>query len=360
MASSRPSPPCSSAPSLFLASPWIANGIYNNPACVTPLRYVAFAIPPACHHHGGAGRVLGLPDHAAERPDRADAGPDPPGGAHRRSPSGPVPASTGVLRAFVVVPYITACSPSCGWRAGRGPQVAAAHRAPADHAVLVSVAWVATFTTQGLLWLDLLILPALHLGRRAGHLQRGDQRRRAGHLRHEPDQPVARAPHRRPDPAQGAAPPRHRLQGGGQLDAALLAALLRHHPDLPPPPARAVRHRLRRRRRRHRHPGPRQAERRRDRSLRDDAQPGRPQQAGPDRQRRRPGPQRLVEPGPHPDLRHPWRGGRVDRLAARRQRRPGPSRCAGASCRRGRSTRARPSRWPRSRGRSSPRSSCGR
>ena len=32
---------------LYALSDWIANGIYDNPELVTPLRYVAFAVPPA-------------------------------------------------------------------------------------------------------------------------------------------------------------------------------------------------------------------------------------------------------------------------------------------------------------------------
>ena len=31
---------------LFLASPWLSNTLYNEPGLVTPLRFVAFAIPP--------------------------------------------------------------------------------------------------------------------------------------------------------------------------------------------------------------------------------------------------------------------------------------------------------------------------
>ena len=66
----------------------------------------------------------------------------------------------GVLWAFVVIPYIT-CLLALLWLfvLARGPHVAP--RSERRQIMrFASVAWVATFTTQGLLWLDLLILPA--------------------------------------------------------------------------------------------------------------------------------------------------------------------------------------------------------
>jgi O-antigen/teichoic acid export membrane protein len=66
----------------------------------------------------------------------------------------------GVLWAFVVIPYIT-CLLALLWLfvLARGPQVAP--RSERRQILrFASVAWVATFTTQGLLWLDLLLLPA--------------------------------------------------------------------------------------------------------------------------------------------------------------------------------------------------------
>ena len=70
-----------------------------------------------------------------------------------------MPASTGVLQAFVVVPYITAVL-ALVWLAVlvRGPHVTPRF-ASKEIMRFSSVAWLATFTTQGLLWVDQLILP---------------------------------------------------------------------------------------------------------------------------------------------------------------------------------------------------------
>ena len=65
----------------------------------------------------------------------------------------------GVLRAFVVVPYITAVL-ALIWLAVlmRGPRIAARFES-GEIMRFASVAWLATFTTQALLWVDQLILP---------------------------------------------------------------------------------------------------------------------------------------------------------------------------------------------------------
>ena len=65
-----------------------------------------------------------------------------------------------MLQAFVVVPYITAVL-ALVWLAVlvRGPQDHAPLRVAARSCGSRRVAWLATFTTQGLLWVDQLILP---------------------------------------------------------------------------------------------------------------------------------------------------------------------------------------------------------
>ena len=66
---------------------------------------------------------------------------------------------TGVLQAFVVVPYITAVL-ALIWLVvlPRGPHVKPRF-ASREIMHFKSLAWLATFTTQGLLWVDQLILP---------------------------------------------------------------------------------------------------------------------------------------------------------------------------------------------------------
>jgi hypothetical protein len=144
---------------LFLASPWLSNTLYNEPGLVTPLRFVAFAIPP------GALTAVALAACSGFRTMRPNAliglMLDPIlrlvliVGALQLGLG-----LDGVLWAFVVIPYIT-CLLALLWLfvLARGPQVAP--RSERRQIMrFASVAWVATFTTQGLLWLDLLILPA--------------------------------------------------------------------------------------------------------------------------------------------------------------------------------------------------------
>ena len=127
---------------------------------MTPLRYVAFAIPP------GAVTAVALAACSGFRTMRPNAliglMLDPIlrlvliVGALQLGLG-----LDGVFRAFVLIPYIT-CLLALMWLAvlARGPQ-RSVRRAPARQIMrFASVAWLATFTTQGLLWLDLLILPA--------------------------------------------------------------------------------------------------------------------------------------------------------------------------------------------------------
>ena len=230
---------------LFLASPWLSNTLYNEPGLVTPLRFVAFAIPP------GALTAVALAACSGFRTMRPNAliglMLDPIlrlvliVGALQLGLG-----LDGVLWAFVVIPYITCLLARCVFVLARGPRVAPR----SEHSQIMrfaSVAWVATFANAGLLWLDLLrscrptsqqpswpstawrpavvVCPAFAMspiGQRV----------------------ASRHASQTCDPAQGAAPPRHRLAGGGQWAAALLAALLRHDPDLPPP-LLGSRHRVR-------------------------------------------------------------------------------------------------------------------
>jgi O-antigen/teichoic acid export membrane protein len=144
---------------LFLVSPWLSETLYNEPGLVTPLRFVAFAIPP------GALTAVALAACSGFRTMRPNAliglMLDPIlrlvliVGALQLGLG-----LDGVLWAFVVIPYIT-CLLALLWLfvLARGPQVAP--RSERRQIMrFASVAWVATFTTQGLLWLDLLILPA--------------------------------------------------------------------------------------------------------------------------------------------------------------------------------------------------------
>jgi O-antigen/teichoic acid export membrane protein len=144
---------------LYLASPWLSDGIYHEPALVGPLRYVAFAIPP------GAVTAVALAACSGFRTMRPNAliG-------LMLDPILRLVLIVGALQlgygldgafwAFVIIPYIT-CLLSILWLAvlARGPQ-----RRPrvASREIMSfsAVSWVATFTTQGLIWLDLLILPA--------------------------------------------------------------------------------------------------------------------------------------------------------------------------------------------------------
>jgi O-antigen/teichoic acid export membrane protein len=143
---------------LFALSDWIAIGIYDNPALVTPLRYVAFAVPPAAITMAALAACSGF---RTMRPN-AFLGLmlDP---ALRVVLTGIAIGTgaglTGVLQAFVVVPYITAVL-ALIWLVVlvRGPHVKPRF-ASREIMHFASLAWLATFTTQGLLWVDQLILP---------------------------------------------------------------------------------------------------------------------------------------------------------------------------------------------------------
>jgi O-antigen/teichoic acid export membrane protein len=143
---------------LYAASSWLANSVYSNPALVTPFRYVAFAVPPA------AITVAALAACSGFRTMRPNALVglmlDP---ILRMALTAVAIARgwglDGVLRAFVVVPYVTAAL-ALVWLAVlmRGPHVRPRTEG-AEIMRFASVAWLATFTTQGLLWADQLILP---------------------------------------------------------------------------------------------------------------------------------------------------------------------------------------------------------
>ncbi|HEY8092983.1 MAG TPA: flippase [Acidimicrobiales bacterium] len=143
---------------LYAISGWIANGVYNNPALQTPLHYVAFALPPA------AITMAALAASSGFRTMRPNAFLglmlDPILRVVLTAMA--ISAGTGldgVLRAFVIVPYVTA-GLALLWLAilMRGPHVAPRYES-AEIMRFASVAWLASFTTQGLLWVDQLILP---------------------------------------------------------------------------------------------------------------------------------------------------------------------------------------------------------
>jgi len=143
---------------LYAASGWIANGIYDNPELLTPLRYVAFAVPPAAITMAALAACSGF---RTMRPN-AFLGLmlDPALRVVLTAIAiGTGAGLTGVLQAFVVVPYITAAL-ALVWLAVlvRGPHVKPRF-ASREIMRFSSLAWLATFTTQGLLWLDQLILP---------------------------------------------------------------------------------------------------------------------------------------------------------------------------------------------------------
>lgn len=144
---------------LYVASPWLSNSLYHEPALVAPLRYVAFAIPP------GAVTAVALAACSGFRTMRPNAliglMLDPIlrlvliVGALQLGLG-----LDGAFRAFVLIPFIT-CLLALMWLAvlARGPQRSV--RVPRKEIMsFAAVSWLATFTTQGLIWLDLLILPA--------------------------------------------------------------------------------------------------------------------------------------------------------------------------------------------------------
>ncbi|HET9601986.1 MAG TPA: flippase [Acidimicrobiales bacterium] len=143
---------------LYALSGWIANTIYNNPSLQNPLEYVAVAIPPAAITMAALAACSGF---RTMRPNALIGLMLDPllrvvlTAAAISSGSG----LEGVLRAFVVVPYITALL-ALIWLAVlmRGPRIAARIES-GEIMRFASVAWLATFTTQALLWVDQLILP---------------------------------------------------------------------------------------------------------------------------------------------------------------------------------------------------------
>jgi O-antigen/teichoic acid export membrane protein len=147
------------AAALYLASPWLSDVVYNKPELVSPLRFVAFAIPP------GALTAVALAACSGFRTMRPNA--------FIGLMLDPILRLVlivgalqlgldlhGVFWAFVIIPYVT-CLLALLWLAvlARGP-VLPPRIERRQIARFAGVAWVATFTTQGLLWLDLLILPA--------------------------------------------------------------------------------------------------------------------------------------------------------------------------------------------------------
>jgi O-antigen/teichoic acid export membrane protein len=143
---------------LYSLSGWLAESVYNRPELVTPFHYVAFAVPPAAITVAALSACSGF---RTMRPNAfvglmldpilrviftvfaiaAGWGLD------------------GVFRAFVLVPYITAAL-AVVWLVVlmRGPSVKPRFEG-AEIMRFASVAWLASFTTQGLLWADQLILP---------------------------------------------------------------------------------------------------------------------------------------------------------------------------------------------------------
>ena len=185
---------------LYALSGWLSGSLYNQPLLENALHYVSFAIPPATLTVAALAACSGF---RTMRPN-AFVGLmlDP---ILRVALTAVALALgwgfTGIFQAFLVVPYVTAVL-ALIWLAVlmRGPRIEPRYET-SQVMRFASMAWLATFTTQALLWVDLLILPA-YLPRRQGRdLRRGDEPGGAGDVRDEPDQPVARAPRRRPDPA---------------------------------------------------------------------------------------------------------------------------------------------------------------
>ncbi len=143
---------------LYAVSGWISGSLYHQPELLTPLHYVAFALPPAVLTVAALAACSGF---RTMRPN-AFVGLmlDP---ILRVALTAAVLLMgwgfNGIFQAFLVVPYVTAVL-ALAWLAVlmRGPRVE-----PRFEYVQVvrfaSMAWLATFTTQALLWLDQLILP---------------------------------------------------------------------------------------------------------------------------------------------------------------------------------------------------------
>jgi O-antigen/teichoic acid export membrane protein len=143
---------------LYACSNWLAVSVYDNPALLTPFRYVAFAVPPA------AITVAALAACSGFRTMRPNALVGLMLDPILRVALTAVAIARGwgldgVLRSFVVVPYITAAL-ALVWLVVlmRGPQVRPRIEG-GEIMRFASLAWLATFTTQGLLWADQLILP---------------------------------------------------------------------------------------------------------------------------------------------------------------------------------------------------------
>ena len=143
---------------LFASSGWISTSLYDQPELLVPLRYVAFAVPPA------ALTVAALAACSGFRTMRPNAFIGLMLDPILRvvlvvTALETVGTLQSVFQAFVVVPYIT-CVLALVWLAVlvRGPRVAP--RTERSQIMrFAGVAWVATFTTQGLVWVDQLILP---------------------------------------------------------------------------------------------------------------------------------------------------------------------------------------------------------
>ena len=143
---------------LYLVSPWISGTLYNQPELLTPLRYVAFALPPAAITMAALSACSGF---RTMRP-YAFVG-------LMLDPILRVALTAlvlwlgwgfdGIFEAFLVVPYVTMVL-SLLWLAVlmRGPSVEPRYE-KSQILRFASMAWIATFTTQALLWLDQLILP---------------------------------------------------------------------------------------------------------------------------------------------------------------------------------------------------------
>ena len=143
---------------LYSASSWLAISVYHRPELVTPFHYVAFAVPPA------AITVAALSACSGFRTMRPNAFVGLMLDPILRAVLTVIAIARGwgldgVFRAFVVVPYITAAL-AVLWLVVlmRGPHVKPRFEST-EIVRFASVAWLASFTTQGLLWADQLILP---------------------------------------------------------------------------------------------------------------------------------------------------------------------------------------------------------
>jgi O-antigen/teichoic acid export membrane protein len=143
---------------LYVASGWLATGLYDNPGLQQPIQFVALALPPATITMAALAACSGF---RTMRPN-AFIGLmlDPV----LRVVLTAVVIMTGgglisVMWVFAIVPYVTAVLALAWlWVLMRGPRVHARVEARQIRR-FASISWLTTFTTQGLLWLDQLILP---------------------------------------------------------------------------------------------------------------------------------------------------------------------------------------------------------